>query len=140
MTVNSLLVCIEMSLFSSTYFVYRVKYSCTLKNCDALKCFTFPFNMKISPTKQVPTTFSISLRQKTHNPISHNWKLEKLKIIQAKLIEQIMHSFNILWPLTQIMTSVSFSNTSLKVVNILRFSLQFRFFTNQSKETNINLS
>lgn len=140
MAVNSLLVCIGMSLFLSTYFVYCVKYSCTLKNCDALKSFTFLFNMKISPTKQVPTTFSISLRQKTHNPISQSWKLEKLKIIQAKLIEKIMHSFNILWPLTQIMTSVSFSNTSLKVVNILRFSLQFRFFTNQSKETNINLS
>ena len=72
MAVNSLLVCIGMSLFLSTYFVYCVKYSCTLKNCDALKSFTFPFNMKISPTKQVPTTFSISLRQKTHNPISQS--------------------------------------------------------------------
>lgn len=72
MAVNSLLVCIGMSLFLSTYFVYCVKYSCTLKNCDALKSFTFLFNMKISPTKQVPTTFSISLRQKTHNPISQS--------------------------------------------------------------------
>lgn len=72
MAVNSLLVCIGMSLFLSTYFVYCVKYSCTLKNCDALKSFTFPSNMKISPTKQVPTTFSISLRQKTHNPISQS--------------------------------------------------------------------